>query len=262
MKKPKIYDCFLYNGEDKMLNFRLHELDEYVDKFLIVEGASTFKGDPKTTRFNIDKFEKFKDKIVYKICDIAPNKNAWTNETNQRNYLKQCFREVELLAHDIILLSDVDEIPDLTFLSKIKQEGFYGINTSFHNFYYYNLQCRKKGKWPGTVIVNAGFFHTNFNFNFDIIRNARFSFKLIGEHNNYSSGGWHFSYFGDVNYIVDKIKSFSHQEYNNEKYTNPETIKELIKEKKDLFFRNDESEQFDTIENETYLPKYVSLLVE
>lgn len=256
-----IYDCFLYNGEDKMLNFRLHELDEYVDKFMIVEGLYTFKGDLKDQKFDINKFEKFKDKIIYKLCDIEPQSNAWSNETNQRNYLKECFRSVEIKSTDVIMLSDVDEIPDLTFLSSLKETNFNHVRTSFHNFYYYNIESRKKTKWPGTVFINAKLFHETLNFNFDILRNSRHSFPLIGQHGDYESGGWHFSYFGDTDYIINKIKSFSHQEYNTEQYTNPETIKQLIKDKKDLFFREDESEQFIDASNQTYLPTYINLLL-
>lgn len=255
----KLFDCFLYNGEDKMLNFRLHELDCYVDKFIIVEGAYTFKGDPKPLKFDVKKFAKFADKIIYKSCNISPLSNAWSNETNQRNYLKEGFRNIELTTNDVIMLSDVDEIPDLTFVKQIKNTPYSGVNTSFHNFYYYNINCRKKGKWPGTVFINAGLFHEKLNFNFDVLRNARHSFPLIGTHQDYSSGGWHFSYFGDTDYIINKIKSFSHQEYNNEKYTNPEIITELIKNKKDLFFREDPSEEFDDVV-ESYLPVHFNLL--
>lgn len=255
-----IYDCFLYNGEEKMLNFRLHELDKYVNKFVIVEGEYTFKGDSKQLQFDITKFSKFKNKIIYTPCNLKPVANAWSNETNQRNYLKEGFRNLTIMSNDVVMLSDVDEIPDLTFLEHIKNEGFFEVKTSFHNFYYYNLECRKKGKWPGTVIINAKFFQDKLNFNFDVIRNARHSFPLIGKQGDYSSGGWHFSYFGDENYIINKIKSFSHQEYNNEKYTNPKTIKQLIKDKKDLFFRTETTEEFVDSSKETYWPVYVDLL--
>lgn len=242
-----------------MLNFRLHELSEFVDKFIIVEGSFTFKGDPKPLKFNIEDFKNFADKIIYKPCTTAPLSNAWSNETNQRNFLKEGFRGIEVKTDDIIMLSDVDEIPDLSFLRKCKDSGFADVATSFHNFYYYNIECRKKGKWPGTVVINAGLFFNQVKFNFDVLRNARHSFPLIGTHGDYNSGGWHFSYFGDVEYIISKIQSFSHQEYNNEKYTNPETIKQLILNKKDLFFRENSSEEFDNV-IETYLPKYIHLL--
>lgn len=272
LNQMKIYDCFLYNGEEKMLNFRLHELSEYVDKHIIVESIYTYSGIEKKLKFNIQNFPEFKDKIIYKPCYIKPvtgfaihengaNQNFFINEKNQRNYLKEGFRGLEIKTNDVIMLSDVDEIPDLTFLSKIKTTNFYGIKTSLHNFYYYNISCRKKVKWPGTVFVSAEIFQNKINFDFELIRNARHSFPLIGKNGDYTSGGWHFSYFGNIDYIIDKIKSFSHSEYSGEKYTNPEKIKELIESKKDLFFREDEGEQFESVV-ETYLPKYIHLLDE
>jgi hypothetical protein len=49
-------------------------------------------------------------------------------------------------------------------------------------------------------------------------------------------GGWHFSYLGGHEAIVQKIKSFSHQEYNNEKYVN-DMLTQKVSKGKDLFGR-------------------------
>ncbi len=59
-----IVDCFLYNGEEKMLNFRLHELNDYVNYFVICESPYTFSGRKRELKFNINKFNgtNFKDK--------------------------------------------------------------------------------------------------------------------------------------------------------------------------------------------------------
>jgi len=252
----KIYDCFLYNGEDKMLNFRLHELNDAVEKFIIVEANSTFKGDFKELKFNISNFKKFEHKIIYKPYTETSTNDAWKNEKNQRCFLKQGFKNVMINSNDIIMLSDVDEIPDIDVLNKLKQENFKGAKSFYHNFYYYNYKCKKKKNWPGTVIMDAFTLKNRFNVDFEEVRCNRWGLPKFGENDN--QGGWHFSYFGDEKYIINKIKSFSHQEYNNLEYTNPEKIKELIKNGKDLFFRNDED--MDILESQTYLPKYIHLL--
>ena len=249
----------MYNGEDKMLTLRLHELEEYVDDFVIVEGAFTLKGDKKKLKFDLQKFSKFKDKIIYKIFDKIPTTNAWHNEANQRRYLKECFRGCEVTSDDIIILSDVDEIPDLEFLNKARVEGLKETRTCFHNYYYYNINCRNINKWPGSIFITVGTFHKKYNFDFEYIRQIRHTFPLIGKHYEYDSGGWHFSYFGDVDYIISKIKGFAHQEYNTEKYTNPETIQNLIDNKKDLFLRQEEDGNWVDVK-ETYLPKFIYLL--
>lgn len=239
-----------------MLNFRLEELNDVVDHFIIVEADSTFKGTPKPLVFDISKFEKFKDKIIYKPCFISPVESAWENETNQRCFLKEGLREMDVKSNDLLLISDVDEIPDVKDLTQFKQDEFRGARTFYQNFYYYNYKCRNIKKWSGTVILDAFTFKTSFNANCEAVRKSRWSLPLIG--NCYESGGWHFSYFGDVNYIINKIQSFSHQEYNNEFYTNPEKIKKLIENGEDLFFRGDE--KFERLENQTYLPKNIHLL--
>ena len=60
-----IYDCFSYWDEDLLLDLRLNILDNYVDHFVIVEGNKTWQNNPKKLRFEIDKFKKFKNKIIY-----------------------------------------------------------------------------------------------------------------------------------------------------------------------------------------------------
>ena len=49
------------------------------------------------------------------------------------------------------------------------------------------------------------------------------------------NGGWHLSYFGDAEFIKNKLKNFSHQEFNVESITNTEHIKRCIKEGLVLF---------------------------
>lgn len=239
-----------------MLNFRLEELNDVVDYFIIVEANCTFKGSSKPLTFNINKYEKFKDKIIYKVCELPPELDAWQNETNQRCYLKEGLKDLQIKGGDLILISDVDEIPDIKDLVFYKNNGINEARTFYQNFYYYNYKCRNIKKWSGSVLLSAFIFKTQFNANCETVRKSRWGLPLIGD--NYESGGWHFSYFGDTDYIINKIQSFSHQEYNNEKYTNPDSIKKLIESGKDLFFRSDE--KFEILKFQKYLPKHIHLL--
>jgi beta-1,4-mannosyl-glycoprotein beta-1,4-N-acetylglucosaminyltransferase len=254
----KLFDCFLYNGEERMLVFRLHELNDVADKFIIVEANTGFSGNKKPLRFNIDKLHKFKDKIIYKPYTITPSNNAWENEANQRRHLINGLFEAAPEKADLVMLSDVDKIPDTDILANIKSTGLHGALAFYHNFYYYNYRCRNINKWAGTVLTSIDGLNGLFNNDFEIVRNSRWGVHKIGSPGDYNSGGWHFSYFGDENYIIDKIKNFSHQEYNNPTYTDPEKIKNLIKEGKDLFFR--EEQKYEFLDNQTYLPKNINLL--
>ena len=69
----KIYDCFMYFDEEVVVDVRLNTLNEFVDYFVIVESKFTHKGDQRELKFNLKKFERFKDKIIYLVYDREPN---------------------------------------------------------------------------------------------------------------------------------------------------------------------------------------------
>jgi hypothetical protein len=77
-----------------------------------------------------------------------------------------------------------------------------------------------------------------------------------------NNGGWHFSYFGDVNFIINKLQNFAHSELNNEQFTNPESIIEKINNNKDLFGREGAAGfSYVKIEDNSYLPKKYKMLL-
>ena len=66
----KIFDCFMYFDEDIVLDVRLNYLNKYVDKFVIVESRYNHKGEKREPQFNIEKFSKFKEKIIYLLIVV------------------------------------------------------------------------------------------------------------------------------------------------------------------------------------------------
>ena len=127
----KIFDCFMYFNEEIVLDLRLNTLDKYVDYFIIVESKFTHRGEKRNLIFDIEKYKKFKNKIIYLIYDEIPNKidkikdddnkkeksrkyimNAIYRENGQRNYIMNGIEKAD--ENDLILISDVDEIPDLS----------------------------------------------------------------------------------------------------------------------------------------------------
>ena len=75
-------------------------------------------------------------------------------------------------------------------------------------------------------------------------------------------GGWHFSYFGTTKFIVNKLTQFSHQETNNDYFKNEKRIDDVIKNKKDLFDREDRLYKYLPIEENTFLPKNYKMLTD
>ena len=62
-----IYDCFTFYDEFDILEIRLHELKDVVDKFVLVEGSITFQHKPKPYYFaeNSQRFAEFGDQFMY-----------------------------------------------------------------------------------------------------------------------------------------------------------------------------------------------------
>lgn len=254
----KIYDTFMFNGETKILNFRLHELNDYVDYFIFTESIYTHQGNKKELIYpQIDsQFEKFKDKIIYVPCiELFSTTESWHNEQGQRKYVVNGLNQLDLDDNDVLLHSDADEIPDSNILAQIKNIGLKGSYVFPQHLYYYNTKCRCEAIWKGTVTTDIGTFKA-LDSNTQKLRASTNELPNITGNNGIA--GWHFSYFGNEQDIIRKLKSFAHTEFNNDYFTNPERIKQVIEQNADLFDRG--IYKFSKIQDESYLPKYVHLL--
>ena len=108
----KIFDCFTFNDENHILDIRLNELDEYVDFFVIVEFGQNHQGENKGKKIDEKLLNKFKKKIKYFYIEkFNPNLNSWERESFQRNCISKGL--IESNDDDIIIISDIDEIPNL-----------------------------------------------------------------------------------------------------------------------------------------------------
>jgi len=237
----KIVDCFTFYNELELLNYRLNILDDVVDYFVIVEATHTFIGNEKKLYFNEYKemFKKFKDKIIHIIVDDFPfkypnininNNEQWINEYFQRNQIDKGIKQIKLNNNDIIIISDLDEIPNPLILEKIKNnEIFISINMLEMDFYNCNLNSKKSDIWVHSKILT----YDNYN-----SLNKSCNDIRLNTYNSIKDGGWHLSYFGDIEYIKNKIEQFSHQEFNNNNFTNIEKIEKRINNFSDLYDRD------------------------
>ena len=128
----KIYDCFMFFDEEMLLDLRLNVMDKYVDKFVITEATYMHNGKTKKLNFDINKFSKFKDKIIYIVVDTQPpdlfeiNKrdndesdtrgqklvlNGYKRDNYQREMAQKVLKNIE--PEDWIIINDIDEIPNL-----------------------------------------------------------------------------------------------------------------------------------------------------
>ena len=248
----------MYFDEEVVLDVRLNTLDKYVDYFVIVESSFTHKGDNKNLMFNHNKFEKFKNKIIYLVYDKQPKGietanendsedkksrkyilNAALRENGQRNFIQNGLNKAE--DNDIILISDVDEIPNL---SEVNFNSISEKIIMFHQdmFYYkFDLKipnllwtgtrgCRKKYLLSPQWLRNVK-DRKYFPFRIDIL----FSEKKYSSIKFINNGGWHFSYIKTAEEIEHKLKSYLHHREFDEQSLSVEEIQNIIENKKAIY---------------------------
>lgn len=265
-----IFDTFCLFNELDLLEFRLKLLSPHVDYFVISESNFTHSGQPKTYNYldNISRYEQWKDKIIYipleqdvegftfnKVDRYSPQDGSWLLENQQRMGL--AYANDNINDDSIVLLSDLDEIPNPELLEKIKKLG--SNNPIFDDpkslkmlFHYYYMNCQNEGferYWSGTIVCRGNTFK---QIGPQILRDRR---------NNYNSipdGGWHFSFLNGIDAIKKKIKSFAHTEFNREDILSDEHIVKCLEEGHDIFNRPGVHYKFYPL---SFYPKYLSDLM-
>ncbi len=217
-----IYDCSSFFDELEVLEIRLHELSPIVDKFVIVEGSTTFSGVPrelvlkKLIEEKNEVLAPFLDKIIYIPVEDIPNETAFfARETYIMNQisrgLKQC------VADDIIILEYGDQIVSKATLEKIFLKELYNYQEALENSYlWFNLV------WSLYYLNNLAsifWIHGSVMYKY---KNIKTPIKALhvdgGTHvpNNSSNvftnhGGWHFSWLGGEARELKRRDASSHR---------------------------------------------------
>ena len=248
-----IYDCFQYFNEDHILDLRFNILDKKVDYFVISESTKTHQGKDKKLNFNINNFSKYKHKIKYIIADYKKKINFEHHaggeslvEQHQRNSIVEGL--INANDNDLIILSDSDEIPDLTKLNQIKKNTKFTVFSQMMFMYKLNLLNLNESNWMGSKMSLKKNFPTP-----QKLRNLKFKkypfwrFDKTGL--QIIKGGWHFSFLQKPSDIVKKIKSYSHGEFNRDEIIDEKKIEEKILKKEDIFNRGYELKKIIIDEN-------------
>lgn len=190
-------DCFCFMNELDLLEIRLNSLAPYVDKFVLCEATHTMTGAPKTLVFEANK-DRFRDfNITHLIVkDFTKKRTVWGMYWDQMEAMQEAIKDVP--DDEIVLLSDVDEIPDLKHYRG--QEGAFR-----HRMYYYYFNVYMGiPMWKGTIATKKKNI-TSFKY----IRIHRKRIEKIPR-----CRGWHFSFVSSPEGIIEKIEAFAHQELN------------------------------------------------
>jgi beta-1,4-mannosyl-glycoprotein beta-1,4-N-acetylglucosaminyltransferase len=269
----KVYDSFIFFNELDLLELRFNILNDYVDYFVIVESEITFQGDIKELYFDLnkDRFKKFAHKIIhlkvlkydlnfsclpytknpqnidesilnmiYGFLDKCPHFDKkiqfwWGNDFFQRECILRALAMEKPQDNDLILISDVDEIPDPKAIeiirNTIKDRSIFAFKQ--HEFCYY-LNYFHNSEWVGPCAFLYGpYKNTSLN-------SIRFATKRDEDGLNpeiIENGGWHFTSLGSFEVIKKKIKSWGHKELNVPLVLN--AVEYNVKHGYDIFRRPD-----------------------
>ena len=254
----KIFDCFMYFDEEVILDLRLNILNNYVDYFVIVESTYTHKGESRKLKFDHQKFKKFEKKIIYLTYDYVPKNiekifekdnedikskkyilNGYKRDHFQRNYISNGIKEAN--QDDIIIISDIDEIPNLEKLDLTKIQDDLILFNQKMCYYKFNLYqknynwtgsraCKKKNllspQWIRDVKPKK---YSKWRLDTYFSKHKYTNIHLI------NNGGWHFSYLNTPELIEQKLKSYTHH---REYELNPigiENIEERIRNRMSVY---------------------------
>jgi len=272
----------MYFDEDLLLDLRLNVLNNYVSKFIISEATYTHNGNKKKLKFDINNFKKFKDKIKYVIVDEQPPKilkindndsfekkgeklilNGYARDNYQRNRLTDGIREA--LDNDIIIISDLDEIPNLKDINfneinnkiiQFKQKMFYyKLNLHYPNFYWFGSKaCKKKN------LISPQWLR-----NIKSKKYSKFRIDLIFNKKKYNDifyvldGGWHFTCIRTPEELEKKLLNFAHHYEFEQSGLKLKDLKKLILEKRIMYDHNLNKENTNKWSGITSLKKISNL---
>ena len=275
LNKHKIIDCFLFYNELDMLEFRLTELNEHVDYFIILDSDFDFAGNKKDSMFELNKnrFDSWKEKIIRIDCPeltvelfnqintekYTQYKNLSTDIINKDNIifymmikLIETLPQLELDFEDIIMFSDIDEIPDFTTLDLIgdyllfnsiilRQKRFFWTTKYIDKDLSFGTSCHQYTKISRNPLVLDHFYKLK--------SNKKFS------NNTFLDSGWHFSHFEDLGNLHKKLELINNREY---------SLKDLKLKMNNLtpIKHPDLRDEYSLMNYEGNLPKNVHLLPE
>jgi len=280
----KLYDVFGYNGEISLVMWRLNNLGSIVSTFIVVEGDHTYQGKPKQTKLTPAIKEQIASTgkhVVYITAKLYPRLDNYTDDERwqlaKENEMRQRSAAVSFLlqdsqnADDMVLLGDVDELPDPLFLKQ--WQTFLSVSKLRTKMFYYSFECVNRFYWDAQAITSIFDIQQTLhksksgkvmyilqrsilkkiNYTYPSLTGlteqdiplsiTRFSPRIYYPMyylapNGRQDVGWHCSYCMSPTDIQNKLKSFTHVEYSGDQYTQLSNIYDAILNCRDLFGRS------------------------
>lgn len=205
-----IFDCFPFHDELDLLEMRLHELEDIPNlKHVLVEATVTHQDAPKPLYFadNRERYTQWADRIIHVVADrlptLAEDPDPWARELAQRMWMAEGLTIGAATSDDIVLQSDVDEIPRPVVVRNLRMPPRSGVISFEQRGHFWAVDWEYPPGWFGTTACRVDELP-----GFPQMRSMRNIAKSL------PNAGWHFSWLGgsDSQVALRKVGSFCHPE--------------------------------------------------
>jgi beta-1,4-mannosyl-glycoprotein beta-1,4-N-acetylglucosaminyltransferase len=254
-KKAMIYSTTMFYGNPDLIDLKISEERDHVDRFLIIESKVTHSGMFKGLSFPKEKYRE-DPKVVYMVIEEDVHmkcRTAWDRERFQRDYPRS---QIDIKDEDIFIVADMDEIIQKEEMQRLigltRELEFVGMEMPLY-YYFINVY---RGRWRGPFMA-TGRMCRKYDFNelYNRAAGKPGHEYVLPVPMTVPIRGRHFSYLTDVEGIALKIRSAAHTEYNREKFTDIGKIKKRVNGLSDLFDRGEG--KYQVVEVDQTYPKTI-----
>jgi hypothetical protein len=210
---PFVWSVTPFFNELDMLEARLTEMARAVDRFVVIEAAQTFRGDPKPLYFqdNRRRFTRWSTQVDHVVVDLPDGPDAWARERHQRNIAQLVLADLGAAADDLVLLTDLDEIIRADRVGAIMAATRTSPVMLAMPQYWYSLDWKEPGLWGHPKAFRFG----------QVPGTATYHDVRHSVYPVVANSGWHLSWFGNEEKFGTKLRSFSHSEYDTPERRDP-----------------------------------------
>lgn len=241
----RIFDCFCFFNEIELLKIRCEVLKELGVIHVLVESPTTHTGDPKPLYFEENKhlFEEYN--IIHVVADLPNNGDTWANENKQRDAIVVGLADAE--DGDWVIVSDLDEIPDPAVVRKfIPDEMLVAALKMTHYTYYLNcLQCADC--WESARLTTWAHLKTT----------TPNKLRVDGFKTVMLNAGWHFSWMGGIDKIIEKFYAYAHTESCTSENVDRDVLMEKLRTGESLWSQGNKNDLWRFVSIDASFPKYI-----
>ncbi len=258
----RIYDCVPFFNEFELLRLRIAYLEDLVDRFVVIEAHQTFTGKPKPLYLSGSGAADLlgHPKVVVRAVDLPVGYSDWAREQHQRESIGAALKDIGASAQDLVLVSDVDEIPERAAVTRARDCLRAATQRTIlifeqRMFYFrlnFELAWSRKLPWLGTAAALYGHAQT--------INGLRTTGRNIRGRRSQGydrgaqvfqvpGGGWHFSFLGGDEAFDRKLAAYSHQEHSVQARRGT-SVQAVIDGRQSLFPRKGVDEVWAVVERE------------